>query len=78
MIDELKASEIPLNRKPPEAPSGEGQDQLSKEREKWNYQAWEEQDPKGLIELADSHPDKYSSLVESYNPNEKSNFKPVS
>lgn len=48
---------------------------LSKERDAWNYQAWEEKDPDGLIALADDDPDKYKSILDAYDPEAKSNAK---
>lgn len=48
---------------------------LSKEREQWNYQAWEENDQKGLMALADEDPEKYQAILADYDPQEESNAK---
>ena len=49
--------------------------ELTKEREAWNYQAWEENDPEGLIDLADTNPEKYQEVLANYDPAEGSNAK---
>lgn len=46
---------------------------LSKERENWNYQAWQENDPQGLIDLGGNDPDKFQELVDGYDPDQESN-----
>ncbi|WP_420581948.1 Clp protease ClpP [Reichenbachiella sp.] len=48
---------------------------LSKERENWNYQAWQENDPEGLIALADEDEAKFNALIEAYDPEQESNAK---